>query len=333
MDPGIDTDGRISALRWAIAAIEGRSDPAARAAFGAGGGMVAMSHDPAPSRADVADRTSGDGARACGDDRAAEWSVGRLTFGVGEVDRRLGPAGGLMLGALHEIRAEEMRDAGAATGFAAALVARSLARRGGRALWITTAQARREGGQAHAPGWAALGLDPVRVVEVGVERPEEALWAFEEGLECAGVAAIVAEIPGRASALDLTATRRLALRASRGGDGGDGVRSLALLVRPAGEAQTTAAATRWGVRAARSRRLGGFALGAGRAAFELNLEKNRDGRPGRFVLEWDSDERRFASLPTPSGAAPAAAGDRPAAPAGGARVVAFERPARGRWGD
>ncbi|WP_228259645.1 ImuA family protein [Siculibacillus lacustris] len=245
-----------------------------------------------------------------------------LDLGVADVDRRLG-AGGLAFGALHELACDESRDVGVVAGFAAALVARLLDRRVGRVLWITTAEARREGGLPHAPGFAAFGLDPGRLVEVAAERPEEALWAFEEGLACRGTAAVVAEIPARSAALDFTATRRLALRASR--DGGAGPRGFGLLLCVGGAARTTAAATRWRVGAVPSRSLAGFASGLGRPAFRLDLEKNRDGRLGRFDIEWNAHERIFATLPALRGAAAAPPSDRPAASAGGGRVLAFDR--------
>lgn len=247
-----------------------------------------------------------------------------LSFGVEAVDRRLA-GGGLALGALHEIVCDESRAAGGVAGFAVALLARHFARRSGRVLWIVADEARRETGRLDGPGLAALGLDPGRLAEVAAADATEALWAFEEGLACRGTAAVIAEIPGRPAALDLTATRRLALRAAGGAAGG---RVLSLLLRVGAAAQTTAAATRWRVGAARSRPLDGFAPGLGRPAFHLDLEKNRDGRLGTFDLEWSSHDRCFAFLPAHPGAVPAAARDRPAAPAGEGRILAFERPVR-----
>jgi len=345
-----ETAERLTALRRAIAALEGR--PAGPARLDAAAAPAAVSGGAGPSAAPAA--TSG-GAGADGEaqkrramqgaasmghaaagaaaDLAACEAPGRaaagaevLGFGVEAIDRRLG-AGGLLLGALHEIACDESREAGAVTGLAAALLARLVERRAGRVLWIVAAEARREAGRLDGPGLAALGLDPGRLVEVAAPGTSEALWAFEEGLACRGTAAVVAEIPGRPAALDLTATRRLALRAGTGGGEGGG-RPLALLLRVGGPAQTTAAATRWRVRAARSRALDGFAPGLGLPAFRLELEKNRDGRLGGFEVEWSCHDRCFALLPAHSGAVPADASDRPAAPAGEGRVLAFERPVR-----
>ncbi len=292
MEREIGTTGRLAALKQAVAAIEGRRVAFTRPGAEPSAGTAAIAADPHPG----------------------------LDFGLDLLDRRLGPGGGLAFGALHEIACDETRDVGALTGFATALIARLLDRRGGRVVWITTAEARREGGGPHAPGLAAFGLDPGRRIDVAVERPEEALWAFEEAVACPGTAAVVAEIPGRPAVLDLTATRRLALRAAD-----DGGRGFALLARASGPAQTTAAATRWRVAARSSRPIGGFVLGLGRPAFRLDLEKNREGRLGRFDIEWNPHDRRFLALPPDPGAVPAPAADRPPASAGGGRVLAFER--------
>ena len=326
MRRAVEAAERLAALKREIAAIEGRPVPlswSAGARVGEGGRSAAGW----ASGGAIAGAT----ALAAVPGRAAfpvEGLAGDvLPFGIEAIDRRLG-AGGLMLGALHEIACDESREAGAVTGFAAAITARLLGRRAGRVLWITTAEARREAGRLDAPGLAALGLDPGRVVEVRVEGATEALWAFEEGLACRGVAAVVGEIPGRPAALDLTATRRLALRAGGGGGGEASGRPLGLLLRVAGPAQTTAAATRWRVRAACSRPLGDFAPGLGRPAFRSELEKNRDGRLGGFEVEWSSHDRRFLSLPAHPGAASAEASDRPAASTGEGRILVFERPVR-----
>lgn len=329
MSERVDTTVEIDGLRRTIAAIEGRIEPVARATGGGPsrgwgtGARIAATSEGRASR-DVGGSARGVGATAKQGD-GVSLEGGGLSFGVTALDRRLGPSCGLSLGALHECLGGETGATSVLAGFAAALVGRLSARRDGRVLWISTAAARREGGGLHALGLLGAGCDPGRVVEVAVERPEEALWAFEEGLSCRGTAAIVAEIPGDPDVLDLTATRRLALRASRGGEGAEGTgRALALLLRPGGTPQSTAAATRWRIAAARSRRPVGFALGLGRPTFVVELDKNRDGRVGRFVLEWNPDERRFSLLPAHSGALSPPAGDRPAAPAGGGEVVAFE---------
>lgn len=209
---------------------------------------------------------------------------GRLGLGVAALDKTLG--GGLPLATLHEVRAAESRDAGAAAGFALALLAR-LARAGGipSALWISEAGSRREAGELYGPGLLALGLDPGRIIEVAARNEAEALWAFEAALSCRGVGAAICEL--RQASLDLTATRRCALRARQAGVTG-------FLLRVSGEAEPSAAELRFLLAPAPAGTIGHFGAGLGRIAWRIALEKNRGGRTGLFDVEWNAYERCFA---------------------------------------
>ncbi len=209
----------------------------------------------------------------------------RLPLGIPSLDGFLG--GGLPLAALTEIRAGESRDGGAAGGFALALAARFAACRAPFAtLWISEADARRETGGLYAPGLAALGLDPGLVVEVAVRTETEALWAFEAALSCHGLGVAVCEL--RQASLDLSATRRCALRAR-----GSGVTGFLLRLGHA-FAEPSAAELRFCVSPAPAGEIGRFAAGVGRMAWRLALEKNRLGPTGAFTVEWNSHERSFA---------------------------------------
>ncbi len=209
----------------------------------------------------------------------------RLPLGLPALDLALG--GGLPLATLLEIRAGESRDGGAAGGFVMALVAR-LAASGFAAstLWISEADARRETGRLYAPGLKALGFDPRRVVEVAVRTETEALWAFEAALSCTGLGVAVCEL--RQASLDLSATRRCALRARDKGVAGF------LLRLGNAQAEPSAAELRFAVSPAPAGEIGGFAQGIGRMAWRLHLEKNRLGPTGVFTVEWNSHERSFA---------------------------------------
>jgi protein ImuA len=213
--------------------------------------------------------------------------------------------GGLSLGALHEIRSAEIRAAGAAHGFVAGLIA-LLARFDPRpVLWVSEAGTAHEAGVPYGPGLARFGLDPGRLLIIGVKKPGEALWVFEEGLRCVGLAAVVVEVRGNPAILDLTASRRLALRARDSGVTG-------LLLRPGGAAEPSAALTRFEV-APRPARDAEFSFGIGEPAWRLQLERNRLGPTGTFDLEWNHAERVFtsaraAALPV---APPAISADRP----------------------
>ncbi|WP_051340737.1 ImuA family protein [Azospirillum halopraeferens] len=188
-----------------------------------------------------------------------------LPFGVAGIDDAL-PEGGLPPGCLHELMAGD--DPGAGTAFAAALLAR-LARAGsGPAVWIV------RGRDLHAPGLAAYGLGPERLIAVRVRRDAEALWAMEEALRCRAVSAVLGEV-GRT---DLTAGRRLQLAAEAGGVTG--------LLLPREEPRGAGAAvTRWRIAAVPGVPPAGEP-GVGPARWRVELLRCRGGRPGAWVVEW-----------------------------------------------
>ncbi len=208
----------------------------------------------------------------------------RLRLGIASLDALLG--GGLPLATLHEVRASESRDGGAASGFALALVTRLIETSGvASILWISQADARREAGFLYAPGLVRLGLDPARVVEVAARTQNEALWAFEAALSCNGLGAAICEL--RQASLDLSATRRCALRAREAGVTG-------FLLRLGSYAEPSAAELRFRVASLPAGAIGRFPAGIGRMAWRLALEKNRGGPTGAFALEWNAYERSFA---------------------------------------
>ncbi|MDJ0930787.1 hypothetical protein [Breoghania sp.] len=66
-------------------------------------------------------------------------------------------------------------------------------------------------------GLAQTGLDPAGLVLVTPNDLSGALWAADETLKCRGVAAVVLQIEGNPHRFDMTATRRLMLRAQANG--------------------------------------------------------------------------------------------------------------------
>ncbi|MBP2299928.1 ImuA family protein [Azospirillum picis] len=216
-----------------------------------------------------------------------------LPFGVEEIDGQL-PDGGLPLGCLHALAAE---DAGAGTAFAAALLARMASARA-PVLWIL------RGRDLHAPGLAAYGLTPDRLIAVRAARPADALWAMEEALRCSALSAVLGEVEG----LDLTAGRRLQLAAESSGVTGllldlaptrrrDGRAAGGRAGRQAGGQADgmSAAVTRWRLDAVPSRdeeedaapRPGGGPPGLGAPRWSVALERCRGGRPGCWTLSWE----------------------------------------------
>jgi protein ImuA len=256
--------------------------------------------------------TAGDAAAAAGlDDAEPSLSPRRagraLPFGIDAIDGRLG--GGLRRNGLHELRCAESRNAAAATGFAAALLARLSTTDDRPVLWIVERAAADEAGSVHGRGLEQFGFDPRRLILVRLKAARDALWVFEEGLRCHGLSAVITEIRGYPRLLDLTASRRLALRAREHG-------VMGLLLRQAGTTQAgatqagatqagatgggahhaDASTTRWLVAPRPATADADDPAGIGNPAWRLTLERNRTGIPGTFDVEWNHARRTFALL-------------------------------------
>ena len=218
-----------------------------------------------------------------------------LPFGVAAIDAHL-PAGGLLLGAVHELQAA---GPDTETGAAPALFAAgALARHTGTVLWVG-----RDGG-VFAPGLLQVGLDPRRVVFV--DAGKAALLVMEEALRHPDVAGVVCEIEGR---LDLAASRRLQLAA-------EGSHVLGLLIRRSRRfddpalRQPCAAATRWRIGALPSPAALAHAPdvpGLRRPLWRVELLRCRGGEGASWIVEGADAQGRLALA--------AVLADRPAAPA------------------
>jgi protein ImuA len=221
---------------------------------------------------------------------------GLLSTGTMRLDNALG--GGLPYAALTEIHGGEVRDAGAVAGFAlalAGLVLKSRQADGGQnrfpVLWIGVSQAFAETGFPYAPGIAALcGLSADELLVSQAPKLADALWIAEEAARLKELSAVILEVHGSHSQLDLTATRRLHRRAQMAGNP-------VFLLRQAGKAEPTAAPFRMIVSAApavpRNTLAGPLADSIGRPAFTVTIGKSRTALPGEFILEWNPDERAF----------------------------------------
>ena len=198
-----------------------------------------------------------------------------VSFGLSAVDAAL-PAGGLALGALHELAGTGCQ---VEHGTAAALLAAGLlAQVPGEVLWVL------EQADIHPPALAAVGLTPDRVVYVHARKPQTVLLVMEEGLRHRGLAGVVAEFSG---ALGLTASRRLQLAAEQSGVTAFLLRRSRCFDNPM-LLEPSAAVTRWRVATVPS----GPPLphapetpGLGRPRWRLDLIRCRGGEAHSWIVE------------------------------------------------
>ena len=205
----------------------------------------------------------------------------RFSTGSGQLDAAL--QGGLARGALHEIFAAQTADEPSASGFAVMLAIRASEKR--PIVWVRQDFAGIEAGEIYAPGLAELGLSPDRLIVVRARDGPSVLRAGEEAARCPPLGAVLIEPWGAPKALDLVASRRLALASARSN-------VPLFMVRAGAQPEPSAALTRWRVRAALSKALEADA--PGHPAFNVELLRDKAGAAGRnWIVEWDRDQRIF----------------------------------------
>lgn len=201
---------------------------------------------------------------------------------------------GLPPGSLHEVRCAHSRDAGALTGFALALLSRMNKRAAKPVLWISAPFADTSNMSLFPQGLANLGFDPDRLVIATPLSVKHALWAADEAAKCTDLAAVILHIQGHPGTLDMTATRRLNLRASESGTN-------VLILRQSSEEEANAAITRWCIAPRLSCQLDMHGelkpdAGIGNTAFSAHLERNRQGATGAASVTWNHQIRGFCHV-------------------------------------
>jgi protein ImuA len=220
--------------------------------------------------------------------------------------------GGFARGRVHELFATDAEDGPSASACAAMLALRTVGRRA-PIFWLRTDEAERRGGVVHAPGLIELGGDPDSLVLGQAPDTKALLKVAADAARCPGLGALIVEIHGECPALDLTASRRLALAVEQSG-------VTLLMLRLGAEPMPSAADTRWAVSAAPSGALEANAPGA--PTFEIELLRRRSGPAGmRWRLEWNRDRLVFIE-PALSGAVVPLPSRRPAAAQPGLRLSA-----------
>jgi len=209
-----------------------------------------------------------------------------LPFGVPAIDTKL-VGHGLARWALHEVTPANpsLADEAAATLFLAGIAAR-MAKEGRSILWVLSRS------DLYAPGLAQAGIGPDRLIYAHARKDEDVLALAEDSLRQGCLGAVVAEV----RTATMTHTRRLQLAAADG-------RTPILLLRHWRRADRkpfedpSCAMTRWGIATARSAPL--THAGVGRARWQVELLRQRNGNPFTITVEACDDQGRLA-LPSAS---------------------------------
>jgi protein ImuA len=202
----------------------------------------------------------------------------RVPMGFAPADAVL--KGGLQRGVLHEVYAATGSET-SATAFAAGLAARVADRK--KILWVRQDYSAMEFGELSATGFLELGIDPSQILLVCTAHADDAVKAASDALTCVALGAVVIEIPGEPKILDLTTSRRLTLATSQ-------KNVTAIVLRFGAKLQDSTAETRWLIRARASPL---EEENWGQPVFETDLVRNRHGRTGHWVMEWNCDEGLF----------------------------------------
>ncbi len=176
-------------------------------------------------------------------------------------------------------------DDASGAGFALALAAQSDADKPW--LWVQDKQSRRRGGMPYIHGLPECIRHNLHYI--AAQSVEDALFAMEEGLRCAGLAFVIGDLSGDPKALGFTASRRLAVASETHG-------VPLYLLRGDASRQLSAARMRWEVMVAPSalHPWDGRAPGAAQARAELF--RTRLYRPGRWWLTYEHGKLTDANI-------------------------------------
>jgi protein ImuA len=222
-------------------------------------------------------------------------------------------------GLLHEVVADQQRDAGAVLGFTFGLARPLLSPLRPAILYLQLNTDAQEIGFPYAIGFSRFGIDPDQVVFARIETITEFLWTMEEAIACHAVAAVIADVATHHKELDFTVSRRLSLRTDAAG-------TSTFLIRYGTGREASASKLRWRVMPRLSGELRFDPQAPGPPRFGVTLEKGRlSGMPQlegqSFELDWvdnhgfvlaagRTDRSVPRRSPAPSRPQPALLGDR-----------------------
>jgi protein ImuA len=177
-------------------------------------------------------------------------------------------------GAIHEFFCGCPEDTAATSGFIAALLA-TLMRSSGVAIWIGSTR------NVFPPALVSFGITSDKIIFIDLNKEKEVVWAMEEALKCDGIAAVISEI----AHLDFIASRRLQLAVEQSSVTG-------FIIRCNPRNLNTACIARWKISPIQSIAANDLP-GVGFPAWQVELLKIRNGKPGNWQIAWAVDQFRY----------------------------------------
>ena len=178
------------------------------------------------------------------------------------------------LGAVHELISEGAEAAASTAGFTSGILA-GLMKNGGAAVWIGKSPI------LFPPALKAFGIPPDQVIFINLQKERDILWAMEEALKCASLSAVIGEIPE----LSFTHSRRFQLAVEQSKTTGFILRNNPRTLTP------NACVARWKIKPLPSSSEDGLP-GLGHPAWEIDLQKIRNGRPQSWIVEFRNGKFR-----------------------------------------
>jgi protein ImuA len=197
---------------------------------------------------------------------------------LGPIDSSF-PNGIFPLATIHEFLTQSAEDIAATSGFVSCLLS-SLMSKGGVSVWIGPSQ------EIFPVALKFFNVEPDKIIFINTKKQKELLWLIEETLKCSGLAAVVGEV----KEIGFTASRRLQLAVEQS-------RVTGFLIRNySRDINTNACTARWKISPDPSI-ITGDVPGIGFPAWNVELLKIRNGKPGTWQMQWANNKLHVITAP------------------------------------
>ena len=184
---------------------------------------------------------------------------------------------------LHEITPASWKELGAGLGFLTALAAQKTTQQTGPVLWVQQAGLTADEGHLFGPGFDHFGLKPDQILIARAHHTKDVLGILEESLATPELSCVIGHLRGHDALYDLTASRRLHLRAEQNA-------LPAFIMRSGPDITPSAALCRWQVSAAPSvDLLSDKNISETKARWRIDLMKSRISPPAAWHMDWRYD--------------------------------------------